>query len=235
LSPHEALGPQPDTKTDQDAGPVSAEASDPELAWHRLAAGGLWEEEGAWVFEFLRRQGLQPSHYVLDVGCGSLSAASRLLPFMEQSHYWGFEKNIELFLAGSQIELPRARVRAERGHFIVNDDFDFSDALHPFDFAIASSLFRRLPLNSVARAIASVIHSLAPNGRFFATFAEAPANASFEEVVQPGGITTYPDREPYHYSFAMLAALAEVVGARAERLDDTSHPRGDSIVVFTRA
>ena len=31
---------------------------DPELAWHRLAAGGHWADEGHWVFDFLRRQGL---------------------------------------------------------------------------------------------------------------------------------------------------------------------------------
>jgi SAM-dependent methyltransferase len=235
LSPHAALGPPPGEASEPAATAAPAEAVDPDLAWHRLAAGGLWEEEGAWVYDFLRRQGLQPSHYVLDVGCGSLSAASRLLPYMQQSHYWGFEKNIELFLAGSQIELPRVQVRPELGHFIVNDDFDFSDAQHGFDLAIASSLFRRLPLNSVARAIAAVVRALAPGGRFFATFAESPAATSFDPVVQPGGITTYPDREPYHYSFAMLAALAEVVGARVERVSDASHPRGESVVIFTKA
>jgi ABC-type polysaccharide/polyol phosphate transport system ATPase subunit len=235
LSPHEALGPQPEDRQVDASAPAPEEAVDPELAWHRLAAGGVWEEEGAWVFDFLRRQGLLSSHYVLDVGCGSLSAASRLLPYMEQSHYWGFEKNIELFLAGSQIELPRAGVRPERGHFIVNDDFDFSDATHPFDLAIASSLFRRLPLNSVARAIAAVVKSLAPGGRFFATFAEAPGDATFEPIVQRGGITTYPEREPYHYSYAMLAALGDVVGARSARVDEPGHPRGESVMVFTRA
>ena len=57
---------------------------------------------------------------------------------MEPSHYWGFEKNIELFIAGTHIELPRAGVRAELGHFIINDDFDFSEAPHQFDMAIAA-------------------------------------------------------------------------------------------------
>ena len=123
-----------------------AEHRRPTPIWRGIGwpAGGRWSEEGAWVFDFLRRQGLQPDHYVLDVGCGSLSAASRLLPYMEPSHYWGFEKSIELYIAGAQIELPRAGVRAELGHFIVNDDFDLSEAPHPFDVAIASSLFRRL-------------------------------------------------------------------------------------------
>jgi SAM-dependent methyltransferase len=235
-SPHEALGPEP--VEGEEVAPSRLDRSstdDPDLAWHRLATGGQWTEEGAWVFDFLRRQGLRPDHYMLDVGCGSLSAASRLLKYMEPSHYWGFEKNIELFIAGSQIELPRAGVRVELGHFIVNDDFDLSEAPHGFDLAIASSLFRRLPLNSVARAIAGVVRALAPGGRFYATWPDSPSASSFEPIVWANGTTTYSDREPFHYSFSMLAALADVVGAHAERVDDTTHPRGEAVMVITRA
>ena len=229
-SPHEALGP-----VEAVAAAPSSSTSDADLAWHRLASGGRWSEEGAWVFDFLRRQGLRPDQFVLDVGCGSLSAASRLLTYMEPHHYWGFEKSIELYIAGAQIELPRVGVRAELGHFIVNDDFDLSEAAHPFDMAIASSLFRRLTLNSVARAIASVIRALAPGGRFYATWPENPDPLAFEPVVHPDGTTTYSDREPFHYSFAMLAAMVEAVGGRAERLEDRSHPRGERIMLITRA
>jgi SAM-dependent methyltransferase len=212
---------------------VQQSGDDPNLAWHRLATGGLWDEEGEWVFDFVRRQGLRPEQYLLDVGCGSLSAASRLLRYMQPSHYWGFEKNIELFIAGSQIELPRAGVRAELGHFIINDDFDLSEATQLFDMAIASSLFRRLPLNSVARAMAGVIRSLTPGGRFYVTWPESPAS-SFAPVTWPDGTTTYSDREPYQYGFDVIAALAEVVGGRAERVDDGSHPRGESVMVISR-
>ena len=234
LSPHEALGPQHGDTAGDDAAPAPDEPADPDLAWHRLATGGRWEEEGAWVFDFLRRQGLRRDQYVLDVGCGSLSAASRLLGFMEPSHYWGFEKNIELFIAGTHIELPRAGVRAELGHFIINDDFDFSEAPHQFDMAIASSLFRRLPLNSVARAIASVVRVLTPGGRFYATFPQSPDASNFDPVAQPGRVTTYSDREPYHYSFEMLAALAGVVGGRAARVEEASHPRGEAVMMIER-
>ena len=229
-SPHEALGPADAADETAPAGTTP----DADLAWHRLASGGRWSEEGAWVFDFLRRQGLQPDQYVLDLGCGSLSAASRLLPYMEPYHYWGYEKSIELYIAGAQIELPRAGVRAELGHFMVNDDFDLSEARHPFDVAIASSLFRRLALNSIARAIANVIRSLTPDGRFYATWPENPDPIGFDRMVHPDGSTTYSDREPFHYSFAMLAAMVEAVGGRAERLDDRSHPRGETIMLITR-
>jgi SAM-dependent methyltransferase len=230
--PHEALGPkEPASAANEPAGPTPDDA---DLSWHRLALGGRWTEEGAWVFDFLRRQGLRPEQYVLDVGCGSLSAASRLLPYMHPHHYWGYEKNIELYIAGSQIELPRVGVRVELGHFIVNDDFDLSEAVHPFDLAIASSLFRRLSLNSIARAIASVIRTLAPGGRFYATWPENPNPGSFAPVVHSDGSMTYSDREPFHYSFAMLSAIVEAVGGVAVRLEEQTHPRGETIMLITR-
>ncbi len=153
---------------------------------------------------------------------------------MLQSHYWGFEKNIELYIAGVQIELPRAGVRPELGHFIINDDFDFSESPFVFDMAIASSLFRRLSLNSVARCIAAVVCKLAPGGRFYATWPENPDPVDPKPIVQPDGSTTYFDREPFHYSFRILAGLAEAVGARAVLLDDRSHPRREAVMMITR-
>jgi len=223
-SPHQALG--------ETSPPPDSEAAD-DRSWHRLATGGRWDEEGAWVFDFLGARGLRADHYVLDMGCGSLSAASRLLPYMEQSHYWGFEKNVELFVAGVQVELPRAGVRPERGHFLVNDDFDLSSAPHPFDLAIASSLLRRLPLNGVARCFASVIRKLTPGGTFFVAWAE-PGDDPFAPRLQQDGTTTMADRPPYHYDFGVLARIADIAGGRVERLPDRSHPRGDSIMAITR-
>ncbi len=241
LARQEALGPEPGERALESVKPESSsrlervETSDPEKAWHRQATGGYWAEEGLWVSEFLKRQGLRPDHYVLDVGCGSLSAAVHLLRYMEPRHYWGFERNMELFVAGAQIELPRAGISVELGHYLSNENFDLSKAPHRFDLAIASSLFRGLPLNTVARAIASVVKSLAPGGRFYATWVDNADPTNFEPIVGKNGVTTYSDREPYHYTFDMLAALARIVGARAERLDDHSHPRGESVMVLTRA
>ena len=69
----------------------SSEA-DLDRAPHRLASGGHWADTGHWQFELLRREGLEPGHYVLDVGCGSLAGAVHLLPFLDEHHYWGLEE-----------------------------------------------------------------------------------------------------------------------------------------------
>ena len=39
---------------------------------HRDVVGGLWEEIGCLQLSVLKRIGLQKSHTLLDIGCGSL-------------------------------------------------------------------------------------------------------------------------------------------------------------------
>ncbi len=221
-SPHQALGTARHDAQADAGRPVPSPATGP------------WAEHGAWVFDFLRRQGLQPSHYVLDVGCGSLAAAVHLLPFMEQSHYWGFDRSVELFVAGVQVELPRAGVRPERGHFVLNDDFNLSEIPHTFDLAVSSLFLRRLSLNSIARGFAAVTRKLSPGGRFFVSWTDVAGADALSPKEWPDGSTTWPDREPYHYSFEMLRSIAEITGGRAERLTDDSHPRGERLMVITR-
>jgi ABC-type polysaccharide/polyol phosphate transport system ATPase subunit/SAM-dependent methyltransferase len=208
---------------------------DLDLVWHRTAAGGKWRESGDWQLDFLRRQGLQPGHFVLDVGSGSLSGARVMLPFMDEHRYWGYEKDRRLFEAGVKIELVRANVPPERGHLIVNDWFDLSESPHQFGFAIANGFWSRLPLNGIARCVAGVLKKMEPGGRFYATWFDNPDPLNFEPIVHPEGATTYPDMEPYHYSFAILAGLCDALGAQAVRVADGTHARGESVLLITRA
>jgi SAM-dependent methyltransferase len=171
---------------------------------------------------------------VLDVGCGSLAAAVHLLRFLDVGHYWGLDRNSSLIAAGVVKELPRAGVPPERGHFIVNDTFELNGIPHAIDVAMANSLFACLPFNSVARCIASVVRKLAPWGVFYATWFENPEPGSFDPIVHPNGITTYPDREPYHYPFELIERVCRAVDATVERVQDSTHPRGESILLISR-
>jgi hypothetical protein len=158
-----------------------------------------------------------------------------LLRFLDEHHYWGVEKNAALVDAGVSIELPRAGVSAERGHFVISETFDLEAIPHPFDFAVASSLFAYVPFNAVARCIASVVRKLTPAGRFYATWFENPDASDFEPIVRPGGGMTYSDRQPYHYPFELILQACTAVGASVERVADSTNPRGESLLLITRA
>jgi SAM-dependent methyltransferase len=224
--------------TNRGAVPATTQAQqvpEEEGGWHRVVPGGKWAEGGEWAFELLKREGLQATDQVFDVGCGGLAVGRHLLRFLESGHYWGFDANQALILAGITMELPRVGVSSERGHYLFNQEFDLSSGPHGVRFAVSEGFFSRLPLNRIARCIAAVTRRLAPGGRFYATWLENHDPGMFDPIARDG-FTTFPDAEPYHYPFAMIASICEAIGARAERVDASpSHPRGESLMVITSA
>jgi ABC-type polysaccharide/polyol phosphate transport system ATPase subunit/SAM-dependent methyltransferase len=216
--------------------PVEVEHTDQaEGGWHRVVPGGHWVESGEWAFQFLREEGLQPADAVLDMGCGSLSLGRHLLKYLDAGCYWGFDVNEALILAGTTMELPRLHVLSDRGDYLFNQEFDLSSAPQAFRYVISEGFFSRLTLNRIARCIAAVTRRLGPDGRFYATWFENPDPRSFDPIDRDG-LVTFPDAEPYHYPFEILANVCEAIGARAEKVQPaTAHPRGESLVMITRS
>ncbi len=233
---------EPATALAADAARASSAASphDPDLAWHRLATGGQWSEEGRVGVRFpargrdcgrdhvhARRRLRQP---LGREPAAALHGAEPLLGIREE------HRALHRRLA----DRAAARRRAARSSATSSSTTTSTsaEAPHRFDLAIASSLFRRLPLNSVARAIAGVVRALTPGRTVLRDLARQSPDAHRlrSDRAARTRCTTYSDREPFHYSFEMLAALAEVVGARAERAwTIATHPRGEAVMVITRS
>jgi ABC-type polysaccharide/polyol phosphate transport system ATPase subunit len=194
-------------RTEQpNAGQGSAPFS-PQAVRDDLEPAGASGNAGHWSFEFLRREGLQPHHHVLRIVPGPADAG-RWPPFLAEHHCSTVQGCAALFRLGN--------------------------AEHPFDFAVAESVLPIVPFNVVARCIASVVRKLQPSGRFYATWFENPDPADFEPLVQANGMTSYPDREPYHYPYALIANLCEAIGATVDRVPNARHPTGESVLVIAR-
>jgi ABC-type polysaccharide/polyol phosphate transport system ATPase subunit len=163
----------------------------------------------AWLFDRVKEQGLRQSDRVLHFGNAGVAVTDRWRSFLQENHYVRLVNDTSVFGLGREPEL--------------------------FDVAIADSVFPYRPFNAVARYIVSVVRKLQPNGRFFATWFENPDPADFEPIVQPNGITSFCDREPYHYPFTLIANICEAVGATVERVSSTGHPGGESLLVISRS
>jgi len=225
--------PLPSPATSEIDAAAARESVELDGAWHRLAVGGLWDEVGTSLFEFLKAQGLRPHHYVLDVGSGSFRLGVHLIPYHEAGRYIGLEANEDLVRAGAEIELPRVGVNPQSVRVVVADRFNLT-GLPQVDFAVAQSAFVHLSLNAIAQCIATVVRKLAPGGRFFAAYFENPDSANGEAIVHPGGLKTHADAEPYHTSFEVLAGICAGVGAHAERIPDWKHPQDQRMMMITR-
>ncbi len=206
-----------------------------EAGEHRSFVGGLWEEMGALQFDFLRAQGLQPGQRLVDVGCGALRGGVHFIRYLETGHYYGIDINASLIEAGAR-EIAQLQLDSKEPHLLVNERFELSRFATRFDCAIATSVFTHLPLNHILRCMVEVRRVLNPGARFFATFFEAPTSAHLDALPhQPGGVVTYLDTDPYHYSTDEIRWVAGNAGLAALRIGDWNHPRDQRMWSFQDA
>jgi ABC-type polysaccharide/polyol phosphate transport system ATPase subunit len=190
--------------------PPSGSAADAQLAVLESASepDAAGDGPGAWTFDLLRQEGLQSSDRVLHFGPAGVAVTERWRSFLDEDHYVRLVNDAAVFALGDESGL--------------------------FDLAVADSVFAFRSFNTVARCIASVVRKLEPDGRFYATWFENPDPANFEPTVQSGGIITFPDAEPYHYPFALIANVCDAVGATVERVPGMSRPGGESLLLISR-
>lgn len=199
-----------------------------------MRVGGLWEHMGRLQFQFLVGEGLRPEHTFLDVGCGSLRGGVHFIRYLEDGNYHGIDALDWLLLAAEEVEIPRHGLEGRRVHLELRDDFDFRVFDTRFDFALAQSVFTHLPWNSIQRCLHNIRDALTEEGRFYATFFQDPDGTHRAAPIthDPGGITTYPDANPYHYEFAVFRELADRIGLEVDHIGDWGHPRGQKMMVF---
>lgn len=208
--------------------------------WHRTKIGGMWEEVGRLQFDFLVGEGLRPEYYLLDVGCGSLRGGVRFIDYLEPGHYYGVDPDTEVLTAGREVELPRYGLVEKEPRLVEMGDFGFGRLGQRFEFALAQSVFTHLPLNDIIRCLVEMEGALVPGGRFYATYFDNPGGkrhlAPIEQPVKHGHpVTTYFDRDPYHYDVATFEWICEGTALTVEHVGDWGHPRNQQMLRFTRA
>jgi len=204
---------------------------------HRDMVGGLWDEMGRLQLDFLVREGLEPRHTLLDVGCGCLRAGVQLVRYLEPGHYYGMDVNASLVRAGLEHELPAAGLagRVAADHLLVNGAFEGWRFGAVFDYAIAQSVFTHLPLSAVGDALRELGRCIRPGGRLYATVFEAKGNPVPESVFhERGGVTSRCDRDPFHFRFRDLAALCAGLPWNPVHLGGWGHPRDQRMIRFER-
>jgi len=207
--------------------------------WHRDGVGGMWDEIGKLQFDFLVERGLKPSHYFLDVGCGSFRGGVHFIRYLKPGHYFGIDKNKELLDAGRNVELKRCNLMERNPILVQMDNFDFQSLNTQFNYALAQSVFTHLPLNNIIRCVMNIEKALVQGGRFYATFWENPQGKfNLEPVMHPQvddpPIVTYFDRNSFHYNFETFRHICEGIRLTVEYVGDWKHPRGQKMLVFIR-
>ena len=203
---------------------------------HREVIGYNWDEIGKVQFNFLLDRGLQPTHPLLDVGCGPLRGGIHFVRYLDVGNYYGVDLSANLIEAG-KYELEKAEIFNREPHFLVTDKFELHRFAVQFDYALAHSVFTHLPMNQIVRCLVEMKKVLKPTGVFYASFFEAPSVAHIKEILHiPGNMITHMDSDMFHYSFHELEWLATNAGLKAEFVGAWNHPFPDvKMAAFTVA
>ena len=213
---------------------------------YRAAVGGHWDEIGKMQLDFLRCEGLEADHYLLDVACGSFRAGRFLIPYLRPGHYHGFDGDPELLRAGTE-EVLRPLGLLERSPRIqclhVGPQApNFAAVLgRAFDYIWIHALFDHIPPAAIESTLRGLAEVLAPGGRLYATIFLNPYGPGHRDPIvrlrsgsTEGAVTTFPDREYWHHTLEFFRELCDSSRALTldACLDDYPHPLGLKVLRF---
>jgi len=193
---------------------------------HREFVGGFWDELGRLQFDFLVKQGLRPSHVLLDIACGSLRAGRLVIPYLAPGNYLGIDKHSEVIEAGKVNEIEADVLKAQRPEFVVSDSFAFEKFSKRPDFCLAQSLFTHLRKRDIDLCFRKLSAFVTPGCRFFATFGETsipiPQIASSHSV------------RSFFYTRGAMEAFGRRSGWEPRYIGDWGHPRGQVMIEYVK-
>lgn len=150
--------------------------------WRNPVGDGDFESTGAeFLDHFIHLGGLQPSHHVLDVGCGIGRMARPLTKYLDTGTYEGFD----ILPAGIEWCQKNVTPRYPNFHFTLADvrnreynpngrvpaseyRFPYDDA--HFNFAFLTSVFTHMGPAEMSHYLSELGRVLAPGGTCLATF-----------------------------------------------------------------
>ncbi|HET9729780.1 MAG TPA: class I SAM-dependent methyltransferase [Acidimicrobiia bacterium] len=160
-----------------------------DVPYYRLTVGHKtrYDVMGATQFAALVALGLRETHYLCDVGCGSLRAGRFLIPYLEAGHYCGIEPREDVLQAGIAHEIGHDLVGLREPRFDHGTDFGLARFGTPFDFVLAQSVFSHTYRDLARVGLGGIADALAPGGLFVGTVYER------FPVFLPAGTAAAPD------------------------------------------
>ena len=127
----------------------------------------LWRRKRAFQIRFLREQGLQPSHRLLDIGCGPLRGGLPLIDYLDVGNYTGLEAREEV-LEAARRELVEGGVEDKHATLIQASASADLELAGPFAFVWSYAVLIHMSDERLADCLACVARNLAPEGVFLA-------------------------------------------------------------------
>jgi SAM-dependent methyltransferase len=181
----------------------------------KSAIGGKWEEIGQLQFEFLINTGLQPSHNMLDLGCGTLRGGRLFIKYLNTGNYHGIDISSKAIAYAKQ--LVQQEGLSEKGpHLLVSEkkDLKFLEfSGETFDYILAQSVFTHLKPEHIKECFENIGRVMHESSAFYFTYNKG------EEFRQTG-------LKDFRYPFSFFESLAAQYRFKLQdRSKEYNHPR----------
>jgi SAM-dependent methyltransferase len=175
-------------------------------------------------FEMLKFWGMREDHYLLDIGCGSLSGGRFAIGFLAPGHYFGIEPQQWLIDEGLRREVGPGVIAAKRPQFSNDAAFNLSVFGRQFDFMVAHSILTHTSQTQMRQLLAAAARAMSPGAIFLATYLQGDTDYTGADWIYPG---------VSFYTFATIEALAREYGLQCAP-SNWRHPGRQIWLVFYR-
>jgi cyclopropane fatty-acyl-phospholipid synthase-like methyltransferase len=127
----------------------------------------LWEMKRRFQIDFLRRVGLEPQHYLVDIGCGVLRGGVPIIDYLEPGHYHGIEARAYVLEEGRK-ELQASGLAHKNPHLMHAEYLSDVRLGREFDYIWAFSVLIHLTDDILAQVMQFVAAHLGKQGVFYA-------------------------------------------------------------------
>ncbi|WP_421893680.1 methyltransferase [Marinoscillum sp.] len=188
------------------------------------AIGGYWEELGPLQLEFLKDQGLQASHSVLDIGCGTLRGGRLIMAFLDTGNYMGYDiSQAAVTYAQELIDQEDLNPKKPRVFWTMQGLAAPELRNMKFDVLWAQSVFTHLGPDYIAQHFAQCGDLMHEFSKFYFTYEDADQFKVEREV-------------DFAYPYSFFEDLARQFGFRLRDLSaQYPHPRGQRILELRKS
>lgn len=210
-------------------------ADEIEAGAHRAFIGGVWDTHGERQLDYLKGQGLQPHHRVVDIGCGPFRAGRHLIDYLDPGNYFAVDANHSLIQAGYDVELSDdQRARLPITNLRANDRFDVDFGVS-FDVAIAQSVFTHVSLNHIRLCLHRLAPAMREGGEFYATFFARPATTPIDAVIASKRGTPFFNEKNVYWHYSRDLQWASQFGPWSYTyIGEWGHPSNQKMAKFVR-
>ena len=127
----------------------------------------LWEMKRQFQIDFLRKHGLEPRHFLVDIGCGVLRGGVPIIDYLDEGHYYGIEARPKALEEGRK-ELHESKLEHKKPQLRVAEHLAHVTLDRKFDYIWAFSVLIHLQDEILEEVISFVARHLEDKGVFYA-------------------------------------------------------------------